>query len=127
MAEKTETNHRRLPGDRKPCIVRCRFLLGSNAMSLKKILVFTAVFGTFSLAATHNPAQAVSLINPSAVTAEKTMTQVQWRHRHHQLRRQSRRHPHYDDRPAASASSDYAIRQPNGADSLRRSDSIRNS
>jgi hypothetical protein len=67
-------------------------MIGSDAMSLKKILVFTAVFGAFSLTAAHNRAQAVSPINPSAVAAEKTMTQVQWRHRHHQLRRQSRRH-----------------------------------
>ena len=98
MAEKTETNRRRLPGDRKPSIVRPRFLLDRSATSLKKILVFTAVVSAISLTATHNRAQAVSLINPSAVAAEKTMIQVQWRHRHHQLFRQSRRHPHYGDR-----------------------------
>jgi hypothetical protein len=66
-----------------------------NAMKLKKILCLTAVVGAFSLLASHNRAQAISLINPSAIAEAKMTTQVQWRHRHHQLRRQSRRHPHH--------------------------------
>jgi hypothetical protein len=59
-------------------------------MTSKEISFFAAVVSTFFLAAWHDLAQAMPLTKPNTIGVEKIAIEAQWRHRHHQLRRQSR-------------------------------------
>jgi hypothetical protein len=59
-------------------------------MTSKEISFFTAIVGTFFLATWHDLTQAMPLTRPNTIVVEKIAIEAQWRHRHHQLRRQSR-------------------------------------
>jgi hypothetical protein len=59
-------------------------------MTSKEISFFTAAVGTLFLATLHDRTQAMALTKPNTIVVEKIAIEAQWRHRHHQLRRQSR-------------------------------------
>jgi hypothetical protein len=68
-------------------------------MTSKAILFFTVVACSSFLTAWHGRAQAVPLTRTAMIVVEKITTEVQWRHRHHQLRRHGRQQLNDDDRP----------------------------
>jgi hypothetical protein len=68
-------------------------------MTSNQISFFTAAIGLLFLTTSNDGAQAMVLNRPGTIVVEKMAIEVQWRHRHHQLRRQSRRQPDHDHRP----------------------------
>jgi hypothetical protein len=67
-------------------------------MTSKKISFFMALVSTFFLAAWHDLTQAMPLTRPNTIVVEKMAIEALWRHRHHQLRRQSRQQPNDEHR-----------------------------
>jgi hypothetical protein len=59
-------------------------------MTSKEISLFAAAVSTFFIATSHDRTQAMPLTRPTTIVVEKIAIEAQWRHRHHQLRRQSR-------------------------------------
>jgi hypothetical protein len=63
------------------------------------MLLFTAAISSLFLATSNDRARAMPLSRPGTMVVEKITIEVQWRHRHHQLRRHSRRQLNQDHRP----------------------------
>ncbi|SDS75684.1 hypothetical protein [Bradyrhizobium canariense] len=68
-------------------------------MNSNEILFFMAAVSSVFLATSNDCAQAMPLTRPGTLVVEKITIEVQWRHRHHQLRRHSRQQLNDNHRP----------------------------
>lgn len=68
-------------------------------MTSNQMLFFTAAVSSLFLATASDCARAMPLGTPGTYVFEKITIEVQWRHRHHQLRRHDRRQLNHDQRP----------------------------
>jgi hypothetical protein len=80
-------------------------------MTSKEISFFTTAVGTFFLAIWHDRTQAMPLTKPNTIVAEKIAIEAQWRHRHHQLRRQSRQQLNDDHRRPGDQAGTYGTKR----------------
>jgi hypothetical protein len=77
-----------------PETVKMRLQVGS-----REVWLCAAAVSAFLLSAWPDRAQAMSPAPPGTIIVERITIEVQWRHRHHQLRRRSRQQLNHEQRP----------------------------